>query len=371
MSTGSVIAGVEASVHLAPRSDEDPAPYAGPDSSLFVWLRITLEDGRVGHGFTGRFLAAEVVHFLNGTVREALRQRDPLADPCVLKALICRHNPRGMTGVFVSALSALDIALSDLKAQESGMNVADLLGGARYEAPAYVTCGFPGLEMDALVATVASEIAAGACGVKVLVGKKGRTTAEDAERVRQVRDAIGPDADLIVDANCAYDLGTAAELARRIADCRPAWFEEPVKGNDMRDLSALSAQGVVPIGAGQMEQSQERFRALAEEAGVAVVQPNVVFAGGFDAACSVAETAQKAGCAVSPAGGWDFLNLLFVCGALSDGAVEVHRGQDPIVRTVLGAPLSLADGRLSVPREPGLGFDIDQRSLAATTVSGP
>ena len=251
------------------------------------------------------------------------------------------------------------------------MNVADLLGGARYEAPAYVTCGFPDLEMDALVATVASEIAAGARGVKVLVGKKGRTTAEDAERVRQVRDAIGPDADLIVDANCAYDLGTAAELARRIADCRPAWFEEPVKGNDIRDLSALSAQGVVPIGAGQMEQSQERFRALAEEAGVAVVQPNVVFAGGFDAACLVAETAQKAGCAVSPAGGWDFLNLLFVCGALSDGAVEVHRGQDPIVRTVLGAPLSLADGRLSVPREPGLGFDIDQRSLAATTVSGP
>ncbi len=360
---GAPIARVTASVHRPPLREGDPAPYAGADSFLFVWLKVELADGRAGHGFTGRFLAAEVAHFLNGALGDALLNRDPVTETGLSDQMMRRFNPRAMTGVVVSALSALDVALHDLRAQAAGVNVSALLGGVRSEAPVHVTCGMPHLDIDALIEATAREVEAGAAGVKMLAGAKGRSVEEDAARVRAVRDAIGPDADLIVDANCAFDLDTALALARLMADCDLAWFEEPIRRNDVRGLAILQTENLCPIGAGQMEQSDERFGSLAEQAGVSVLQPNVVFAGGFSAAVRAAAIGRAAGCAISPAGGWDFLNLLFMCGTQPDGAVEVHRGQDRMARLILGEPLTLEGGKLPAPIVPGLGFTVNEEAL--------
>ncbi len=351
---------VAAAVHKAGAAPGDPAPYAGEDSFTFVRVRVTDADGVTGDGFTGRFCAAEVAHLLNGAVADAVAGQGPLPD------LARKLNPRGMTGVVVSALSALDVALWDLAGKRAGQSVAALLGGRRPAAPVDVTCGFPALEMDALVAACAAEIAGGAHGVKVLVAAKGRSIAEDLARVRAVREAIG-DAALIADANCGWELEQAMEFARGAADLDLAFLEEPVRGNDRHALAKLAGEAIVPLGAGQMEQSPERFDLLTE-AGVQVIQPNAVFAGGIGAAIAAARRAEAAGRAVSPAGGWDLVNLHWMCGAMGRGAVELHRAQGRIARLLMECPPEMSGGMLVVSEAPGLGLCPDEAALAACRV---
>lgn len=353
---------VAAAVHRAWAAPGDPAPYAGEDSFTFVRVRVTDGDGVTGDGFTGRFCAAEVAHLLNGAVAEAL------ATPVSLPDLTRKLNPRGMTGVVVSALSALEVALWDLAGKRAGQSVSALLGATRSAAPVDVTCGFPALDTDALVAACAAEIAGGAHGVKVLVAAKGRGVAEDLARAAAVRAAIGDGAALIADANCGWDLDSALAFARGSADLNLAFLEEPVRGNDRHALARLAAEAIVPLGAGQMEQSAERFELLAG-AGVRVIQPNAVFAGGITAAVAAARAAEAAGCAVSPAGGWDLVNLHWMCGAMTTGAVELHRAQARIARLLMERPPEMAGGMLVVSQAPGLGLSPDEDGLAACRVS--
>ena len=349
---------VAASVHKAPAGLGDPAPYAGDDSFTFVRVRITCGDGSTGHGFTGRFCAAEVAHLLNGSIAEGLKNGVSLPD------LARKMNPRGMTGVVVSALSALDVAMWDLVGQRAGQSVAKLLGAQRAAAPVHVTCGFSALEVDDLIEACAAEIAAGATGVKVLVAGKGRSVADDIARVAAVRRGIGEAADLIADANCGWDLESARMFSRGVADLNLTWLEEPLRGNDRHGLAELAREGLVPLGAGQMEQSADRF-ALLTEAGVDVIQPNAVFAGGVDAAVAVAKKAQQMGRAVSPAGGWDIINLHWMCGAMGGGAVELHRAQARIARLLCADPPDLKAGLLHVPDAPGFGLHPDETALTA------
>ena len=349
---------LSAAVHLAPAAPGDPAAYAGEDSFTFVRVKVTCAQGLSGNGFTGRFCAAEVAHLLNGALAEGMKAGLPLPE------MTRKLNPRGMTGVVVSAVSALEVALWDLVGQHAGQSVAQLFGGRRASAPAHVTCGFSALEQDALIAACQSEIEAGAAGVKVLVAGKGRTVAEDIARVQAVRQAIGQKADLIADANCGWDLQTAQTFLRGVADVGLAWLEEPLRGNDRHGLALLAAEKIAPFGAGQMEQTPDRFALLAE-AGVSVLQPNAVFAGGMEAAAEVARQARARGCTISPAGGWDLINLQWMCGAMDSGAVELHRAQTRIARLLCADPPRLQGGKLHLPSAPGFGLTPDESALAA------
>jgi L-alanine-DL-glutamate epimerase-like enolase superfamily enzyme len=335
----------------------DPAPYSGADSFTFVRLRLRDPDGVEGNGFTGRFLAPEVAHFLNRAVPDVLATgaEDPVG------AMAKRFNPRGMGGVVISALSALDVALVDIRAKRAGLSVAAFLGGARAAAPVHVTCGFPELSAQALAEKCAQEIANGARGVNVLIGARGRSVAEDIARLSSVRRAIGPESELIADANCGMDLETALRFVAGAADLNLTWLEEPVIGNDTAALARLAAEGI-PLGAGQMEQSAARFDAL-REAGVDVIQPNAVFLGGVRVAIDVARTAAHHGRSISMAGGWDVVNLHWICGALDTGAVELHRAQVRIARILMADLPVVSGGCIAVPDRPGFGFQPDEQRL--------
>lgn len=359
------ITAVEARVHDALRGQDVSNAYAGKQSFVFVRLRVRLSDGREGQGFTGRFLAKEVVHFLNDALAQAVIGLDPLAGEGITQRMMRQFNPRGMTGVVVSALSALDIALHDLKAQAEGVSLAALLGGKRASAPVHVTCGFPALDRDALVAACRAEMERGVAGVKMLVASRSHTLEEDIARTRAVRDAIGPEADLIVDANCGFDLKAALSFQRQTAELGLTLFEEPVRANDAQSLHALSAEDIHPISAGQMEQSQARFEQLASS-GLAVLQPNAVFAGGLSSVLDVVRLAHERGVGLGTAGGWDLINLHWMCGAVSEGAVELHRAHDCIARLLLGRDgPDLVAGQLRVSDKAGLGLSPDEAALAA------
>jgi L-alanine-DL-glutamate epimerase and related enzymes of enolase superfamily len=198
---------------------------------------------------------------------------------------------------------------------------------------------------------------------KVLIAAKGRSVAEDLARLTEVRSAIGADADLIADANCMMNFDTARRFIEQGHDLGLTWLEEPVVANDIGNLTKLSRMGV-PLGAGQMEQSLERHRAL-RLAGVKVIQPNAVFLGGFQKAINSALDAASKGAGISMAGGWDFVNLHWICGALNDGAVELHRAQFRIARLLMRDMPEIANGQINVPDRLGLGLDPDDDALSA------
>lgn len=348
------VAGVAASVeHLRPARAADA--YAGRESLTFLRLRVTTEAGVTGQGVTGRVLADAVAGLLNREVAEAVIGQDALAHEAIRARLAQRLNPRGATGVFVAALSALDLALWDIKGKALGQPVARLLGGARAAVPAYATAGLPAFTEAELVAACQAALADGFRGVKIIVAA-GRPIAEDAARLRAVRRAIG-DAPLMLDANCGYTVAEAKRLALLVADCDIAFFEEPVRDNDIASLAELRRATAIPLAAGQMIQSVAWFRDALAAGALDILQPNAAFCGGLTALLRILALAEAHGVPVAGAGGFEAANLPAMAGHPQGGMLEVH-GAHAALRARFATHPAFAGGLLHVPDAPGLGFSL-------------
>ncbi|WP_207538321.1 mandelate racemase/muconate lactonizing enzyme family protein [Sabulicella rubraurantiaca] len=329
--------------------------YAALDAPTFVLCRVEGEDGLVGQGVTGRFLATQVADLIAGGMAEALVGQDASRIEAIGPALAARFNPRGAGTVFTAALSALDMALWDLRARALGEPLWRLLGGARETVPCYATVGLPGYDEAELVAVCKQSVDAGYLGVKMLVAAGGRSVAEDAARVRAVRAAIGPAARLIIDANCGMNLGDAKRLALMVEECDIAWFEEPLRDNDIEALVALRRAVRVPIGAGQMMHGLVWFREALTRGALDWVQPNAAFCGGITGLMRVLALAEAHGLPVAHAGGWDIANAAALAGHGVGGWLEMH-GAQASLRAMLAEDMVAEGGVMRLPERPGIGF---------------
>lgn len=348
------ITGIEASVeHVQPERAADA--YAGQESLTFVRCKVTTTEGVTGNGVTGRFLAAEVAHLLNGGFAATAKDLDPLDIEAIATTLARKFNPRQSTGVFVSAMSALDLALWDIRGKQLGQPVARLIGGARSAVPAYATVGLPAFSEAELINACTTALAAGFQGAKILVGA-GRNISEDAQRIRAVRKAIG-DAPLMLDANCAYTVAEAKRLAALVADCDITFFEEPLRGNDIPSLAELRRAINIPLASGQMIQSVTWFRDVLACGALDVLQPNAAFCGGLSAMLRIIALAEAHGVPVTGAGGYEAANLPAMAGHAHGGMLEVH-GAHAALRTRFATHPEFRDGRIHVAATPGLGFTL-------------
>ena len=352
--------------HVAPARAAEA--YAGQESLTFVRLRVTTADGLVGEGMTGRFLAAQVAALLNGEIADAVSQLDAMAHEAVTAALTRRCNPRGSTGVFVSALSALDLALWDIKGKALGQPVAKLIGGARARVPAYATAGLPAFSEAELLAACEAALAAGFVGVKVIVGNT-RPLTEEAARIRAVRRAIG-DAALMLDANCAFSVAEAKRLVAMVADQDIAFFEEPVRGNDIPSLVDLRRSTTIPLASGQMIQSMAWFRDVLSAGALDILQPNAAFCGGLTAVLRILAMAEAHGVPVTGAGGFEAANLPAMAGHAHGGMLEVH-GAHAALRARFATHPAFEKGALIVPDVPGIGFSFADQSVTAGGANAP
>lgn len=345
---------IEAAVeHVRPERAADA--YAGQESLTFVRCRVHTDEGLRGDGVTGRFLSAEVAHLLSHGFAETAKGLDPLDIEAVGQALAKKFNPRQSTGAFVSAISALDLALWDIRGKQLQQPVARLVGGARSRVPAYATVGLPAFSEDELVGACTRALGAGFSGVKILVGS-GRPLDEDARRIRAVRKAIGS-APLMLDANCAFSVAEAKRLGALVADCDIAFFEEPLRGNDIPALAELRRAITIPLASGQMIQSVTWFRDALREGALDILQPNAAFCGGISAMLRIMALAEAHGVPVTGAGGYEAANLPVMAGHAHGGMLEVH-GAHAALRTRFAAHPEFRDGCLHVPGAAGLGFSL-------------
>ncbi|MBD7957662.1 mandelate racemase/muconate lactonizing enzyme family protein [Microbacterium sp. Sa4CUA7] len=270
----------------------------------------------------------------------------------------------GGGGITTIALAGLDLAVWDAAARAAGGSVSQLVGRHRESVAVYgsgVNLHYP---LPELVAQAERWAAAGFDAVKVKVGKPDVT--EDLERLRAVREVIGADRALMIDANQRWDLDRATRHLEVLAEVSPAWIEEPLRADDLAGHTELArrlrASSAIPIALGENLHTVHRFADFLRADAAQIVQPNIVRVGGITPFLRIAERAADHGAALHPHLLPELSGQLALCLPATPGVPA------PLVEDVedagfgfLGAlsdpsPVAIADGRLTETPHAGLGM---------------
>lgn len=345
-------------------------------TSLSICLvDIETDTGIVGTGMTAITEEEVVSAIVSEVAGHALIGADPLRHEHLWERLYWLLTPRGQSGYASHAIAAIDLALWDLKGQALGQPCWRLLGGARAQVPVYATFGFAFFDRDELAAAAADWAARGFLRLKMTVGHHALqrrdeprpladVIAEDVQRIRAVRDAVGPDVQIFIDANCSLDYFHALQLAQRVQELGVTFFEEPVSGNDIGNLVKLRAKTGIPLAAGQNEGLASRFRDLLVAQAVDVVQPNACISGGFTQCLRIAGMAQAFGTMFANGGAWPHHNMHLHAGLANGTLVEYHSVAVDCCRLVFDDLPEPAQGVLALPETPGLGFRPNRERIA-------
>ena len=335
---------------------------------------IETDTGIVGYGITSITQCRVVSHAINHVAGPAILDMDPLAHEKIWNTLYWTMTPWGQSGYASHAISAIDLALWDIKGKALGQPVWRLLGGARERVEAYSTFGFSFLERDELADAARHMVGKGFRALKMQVGRPGLDDRkphpslgdiikDDAARVRAVRDAVGPDIDIAIDAGCRLDLPHAVRLARNCEELGVAFFEEPIMQNDVALLAQMRRRTSIPLCAGQNEGLAYRFRDFLVNEAVDVVQPNVVITGGITQCVKIAGMAASFNVPISNGGGCPFHNMHLQAGVANGTVVEWQFNAVAACNAFFTDPPVPVDGWLEMPQEPGLGLTPDADAI--------
>ena len=232
-----------------------PTPIPEADGT-FAWnatTAVTAEveaDGRTGLGWS--YSSPTAAALIDGELADAVRGRDPFDVPGAWAAQHRAGRNIGTRGLYAQALSAVDIALWDLKARCLDLPLADLFGRVRDRVPVYGSGGFTTLDDDQLAEQVAGWRAAGCTAMKIKIGQSWGTEIDrDIARVNTFRELAGPGVDLMVDANGGYPAGQARRVGATLDRLGVVWFEEPVSSDDLTGLAAVRAAVRCDVAAGE------------------------------------------------------------------------------------------------------------------------
>jgi L-alanine-DL-glutamate epimerase-like enolase superfamily enzyme len=264
----------------------------------------------------------------------------------------------GRRGLTTRAIAGIDIALWDLRAKIANLPLYKLLGGFRDRVPTYVAGGYyeDGKGLKELAQEMVDNVELGARAIKMKVGAV--PIAEDVERVKVVREAIGPDIKLLVDANCAYRHYEAIQFAKRIEEYDPFWFEEPVLPDDYIGHRRLADATSIPIATGENEYTKYGFRDLIERQSAAIFNADAKILGGVTEFMKVAALAQAYDLDIAPHGSQDI--HVHLVAAIPNGLIlEFYRDTvDPMWGKMYHTTITINDdGTVSPPDVPGIGID--------------
>ncbi len=266
----------------------------------------------------------------------------------------------GRRGTSMKTVSAIDIALWDIKAKAAGMPLYKLLGGHKDRIPCYVAGGYyaEGKGLRELQEEMDLYRSWGVNAVKMKVG--GVSLREDAARVKAVREVIGDDCKLMLDANSAYRFYEAIEFGKMVEEYHPYWFEEPVDADDYDGYRKVSEKLCIPIAGGENEVSRFGFRDLINSQSISILNPDATCMGGVTEFMKVAGMADANGLDMSPHGQQQ-VHIHLDCAVPNATIAEFYPPQyDAKVYEAFKNPVKFnADGTVSPSEAPGAGMDIN------------
>jgi L-alanine-DL-glutamate epimerase-like enolase superfamily enzyme len=348
-----VIEKIDVGVYKIPTDAPEADGTCAWDSTTLVVVTIEAGD-QVGIGYT--YADPSTALLIRDKLAEVVQGANPLYIGQIWTRLVQAIRNVGRPGIASLAISAIDVALWDLKAKLLGVSLASLLGPAREAATIYGSGGFTSYSDRQLQQQLSGWAEQGIKHVKMKIGTH---PADDPRRVRLARKAIGPDVDLMVDANGAYRVKQALEQAQRFSDEEVSWFEEPVSSDNLIGLREIRERAPPPmeIAAGEYGFQVGYFRRMLESQAVDVLQADATRCGGITgflqaaALCEAFEIDLSSHCA--PA-----LHLPTCCAATRFRHMEYFHDHARIERLLFDGAQDPHDGTL-VPNfnRPGLGLE--------------
>ena len=324
-----------------------------------VTVDVRLDDGSEGTGYTytGGRGGAAIVAMVGHDLAPWLRGRDGTQVEGLHDAMQWHMHYVGRGGVASFAISAIDIALWDLRGQRQGDSLARMAGGAGDRCRAY--CG--GIDLNfslpRLLDSVRGYLAAGFNGVKIKVGRPD--LADDVARLGAVRELVGPDAALMADANYALSEAQAIAAARAFAPFDLLWFEEPTLPDDFAAYGRIADATGMPLAMGENLHTMQEFEHAFERSKLAWIQPDASNCGGVTGWLRVARRARELGIPVC-SHGMQELHVSLMAGQPHAGWLEVH--SFPIDRYTL-RPLVVERHLAVAPDTVGTGVRFDRDKL--------
>ncbi len=322
-------------------------------------VEIHTEDGPVGMAPCSA--SASVRATILGDLRKKLQGEDPLRIGHLWNLMYMGGTRKPVAkGDYITAMSAVDNALWDLNGKAFTQPVWRLAGGCQARVWAYAAGGYyaKGKGARELALELESYAKEGFRAVKMKVGWPLVSLREDALRVGAARAAIGPDVELMVDANNGWDANTAIRFGRMIEKYEPYWFEEPVHADDFKGAAKVAAALDVPVASGENEYTRWGFRDLIENDAVEVVQADPNICGGLSEWLKIASMASAYHLPMAPHGN---ASIGSCCVASVDNGL-ITESYPTSFKSVLMAPVDFrSDGYIYMPETPGLGIEWDEK----------
>ncbi len=338
------------------------------DTMGYTIAKVTTDDGLTGIGWTYDVAGSAIRSVIEEYIAPIVVGRNPFETETIWQECVSRLRGVGRKGLSFCALSIVDIALWDIKAKSVGMPLFRFLGGSDSSIPIYGSGGWTSYEETELVNELAEIVSLGYRMVKMKVGvDRGKRPADDVRRVRRVRQELGSDIELMIDANNVWDPTTALRVAHGVEECGLYFFEEPVIADDFMGLAALRARTRVPIATGEHEYTKYGARDLLLNNAVDVVQLDASKCGGITEWLKIAAIAQAWNLPVAPHA-MHFLHMHLVSAAPNGLVLEYLFMHEEANALLFVDPPMPADGSLRIPETPGLGIEINEEAVRRLNV---
>lgn len=326
---------------------------------VLLFAEITTAQGLEGVGFSYSKRGGGPAQYAHAKeVADLLIGEDPSDIPRLYERLLWAGASVGRSGLATQALAALDVALWDLKAKRASLPLAKLLGAYRDSVRTYNTSGgFLSAPLEEVRENAARSLAEGIGGIKIKVGHPD--AAVDRARVEAVRETIGEDTPLMVDANQQWDRPSALRMGRWMEQFNLVWIEEPLDAYDVEGHRQLADALDTPIATGEMLASVAEHVRLIEARACDIIQPDAPRVGGITQFLKLATLADHAGLQLAPHFAME-IHLHLAAAYPREPWVEHFDWLDPLFEE----RLETKDGRMLIPDRPGLGITLSERCRA-------
>jgi len=344
------------------------------DTRSICLVKITTDDGIFGwgEGYGPANVLKNGIEFLS----QFIIGLNPIENDTIWSLMYRRTLDYARSGILMAAVSAIDVALWDVKGKALGLPVYNLLGGKRrdylepYATGLYFSKG-EGLKQR-LVDEALIYKKLHFRGIKMKVGINVPT---DIEYVHAVRDAIGPDLKLMIDSNHAYNLVEAVRLSKALEDCNIYWFEEPVSPEYYSQYYELRQKTFIPIAGGECEYTRYGFNRLFQNKSVDIAQPDICAAGGISEVKRIATLASIYGVKIIPHSWGTRIALsaaMHVAATLDiepgrldmpEQLIEYDCTENALRDKLTKSVMTEQDGLIQIKDAPGLGVEVDENYL--------
>lgn len=329
-------------------------------------LTLTTDEGLCGEGYVFCF-GVDKLRVLDALTRSLAGEvvgQDPHMVERIWADLFRRLNFFGQKGMTVIAMTAIDMALWDIVGKRADLPLYKLFGGCRERVPTYASGGlWLGSNPDELAAEARAFVQQGFRAVKLRIGKP--EIAQDVERVGAVRQAIGADIRLMVDANQGFTADHAIRLGRQLEAFDLTWFEEPVPTEDFAGSAAVAAALDTPIASAETDYTALGMQSFIATKAADILMPDLQRMGGFTEMRKVTALAGVHNLRVSPHLFTE--HCLHVVASAPNATYVEHM---PWFGRLFREEMALdRDGMIAVPDRPGAGFTFDYDKIEAYRVA--